>query len=155
MRVHRNPQSLALSQQIRFKKNLIRMRIEHEAMVDRVRQEMFGLVSGTTSARTLRKMGHPFSRNRATKRKKGGKFSSIRTLPVNRQSGGLRRSLFKRKKKLREGHVIDVGFSIHYAKYILSPDGTKNMRARGYWREVRRVWAKENLALRKKFKSMN
>lgn len=115
------------------------------------------LTSGKTTTAALRRMGHPFALRTRMKRKKGGRFASISSLPINKQSGRLRRS-FKRVPRYKgpKGQIEDIFFNPSVAGnslYVLSEGGTKRMRARGFWREMRKRYRKRALMNRREFRS--
>lgn len=109
------------------------------------------LTSGGVSTRRLRQMGHPFGRQRSQDRSTGvrGVVKGPRVLfgqekrrnrlrkgvlmplPINKQTGRLRRS-FWRTGPIGADRRVDMGFRAPYAKYVLSPEGTQKMVARGF-----------------------
>jgi|GEM_PF-3583681 len=105
--------------------------------------------SGGVSTRQLRSMGHPFGRQnpgdpstgvRGIVRKRPSTISRknrirkgvLLPLPINRQTGRLRGSFFQ-TVQTGPNRVVDMGFNVPYAKFVLSPTGTKRMVARGYY----------------------
>ena len=94
---------------------------------DIIEQEATVLTSGTISSATLAALGHPYSRARP---------GSLPRLPINKQSGDLQRSA--RFKPFGGAGYAGFSFSYaaEYAKYILSPTGTKRMVARPFFAEL-------------------
>lgn len=107
--------------------------------------------SGRVSTAQLRAMGHPFGRkvtggvrgvqNGATNRslsghakRKGNQIrrGKLRRLPINRQTGGLRRSFFQTVEQGPD-RTVEMGFRAPYAAYVLGPKGTRKMVARGFY----------------------
>lgn len=116
---------------------------EHEKFVSFMRQEHFALVSGNVSEATLRALDHPFARRhlggldagvRKARRKNLMGASNVRLLPINVQTGRLRRSLFMRRGDVAPPVVqtFEVGFAARHAKYVLAKRGTKRMIARQF-----------------------
>lgn len=115
---------------------------EHEKFVAVMRQEHFALVSGNVSEATLRALDHPFARRhlaglaagvKATRRKNLMGAANVRVLPINVQTGRLRRSLFKRKANAQNAlQTFEVGFAAPHAKYVLAKKGTRRMIARQF-----------------------
>lgn len=97
-------------------------------------------MSGTISTQTLRRLGHPFGRGRrraTAKVKRAGRTvgrvrGSVRgkapLLPINAQTGKLRRSL---RASVHGGeHRLTV--NTRYAKFVLGKGGTTKMVDRGF-----------------------
>lgn len=118
------------------------VQVEHEALVKAQVEDMQALLSGTVPTKQLVALGHPFAR-----RSGGRKRGRVPSLPINRQTGRLKRSL--RRKTLAESSRItyEVSFTAPYAKYVLSPSGTRKMVGRGYWREVTKLYKKRKAEL--------
>jgi hypothetical protein len=108
-------------------------------------QDVIELTGGTVTTETLRKLGHPFGRGvsygagnapRGASKAKLAKFGfkkNIPALPINQQTGKLRRS-FRKRKRGNAWEVVSGG--VEYAKFILSHDGTAIMVTRGLRQEV-------------------
>jgi hypothetical protein len=107
----------------------------HKVLVDGGEQDHFEFTQGQIKERTLRAMGHPFARegnaSRGNQNRKHGR-RSVAALPINEQTGALRRS-FHRHDLNDKDLVTRMGFEVPYAKFVLSPTGTKNMIARGFY----------------------
>ena len=116
---------------------------EHEQMIRDMESDAKELVSGKVSKSTLRRLGHPFGKTAG-----GRKRGKLPLLPINVQTGRLKRSLERRKISSHSSdRVYDIGFDAPYAKYVLAIGGTKRMVSRGYWREVKKRWKKRNFDL--------
>jgi hypothetical protein len=146
-----------------------------EGAEDDARQNLSG---GITSA-TLRTLGHPFARlggaaerydprnpARAQSRRGVGKdtaaqrsfrktVGSMPLLPINRQSGRLLDSLERQDTKAPGALASQrVGFDRARAGnslYVLSPEGTTRMVARGFWSAIKKNWRARNRAFRDVF----
>src|ERR1044072_4256940 len=145
MKVHTSAASLLRSQTDRFRKfNGTAIEL-HREMVDAGVKDHKELTSGGISRSTLRKLGHPFGRSSAgrargvsQKIKDRTKFrGSVPLLPINRQTGGLQRSL-RVTGPAGSGHAYSVAFTADYAAFVLSPTGTRPMVARGFYAEIRK-----------------
>jgi hypothetical protein len=128
----------------------------HDNLVRTMREHAVELTSGGVSTKTLQAMGHPFARRTQMRRKKSGKFGTIKNLPINRQRGKLQSAL-KTTRKIRtlDRQVYDLWFDGRIARgsmYVISPPGTKRMRSRGFWREMEKRRKKENLLSRRGFR---
>ena len=90
------------------------------------------LLTGSTKTKQLRKEGHPFAKSafRAGKNSKKKRVSRPQ-LPINEQTGRLRRGLFLQETLLIGMQSISIGSAAPYAKFILDPRGTKKMIGRG------------------------
>ena len=127
------------------------------------------LTSGDIKTRTLRRMGHPLARRgnvaasvstksgviqggkgvgrmrsatRSVRERNGIRGKGVPLLPINIQSGRLHAS-FRIKKGPPRGvriyfDLVSVG--VRYAKWILSPSGTRKMIGRGIITELVRRW---------------
>ena len=137
MATHRNPATFARAVQKRIESmgaNVIEAHREVVALTyDFARQR----VSGATKTKQLRKENHPFGYGFTTP--KGKRRRSRKPLPINVQSGRMRSSLKLGTKGLGPRYVYSINFkgAPEYVKYVLSDDGTKKMRPRGYWRSVK------------------
>ncbi len=145
-----DPKALLRHQTKRFAKVQAELVIEHEKMVQAMRSEAIGLTSGNVKTKTLRKLGHPFGK-RASGRKRG----RLPALPINAQTGKLRASWIKTKLLGAGGKIhYDLTNKAPYAKYVLSLGGTTKMIARGFWRELRKIWRKRNFDLLMKMRDL-
>jgi hypothetical protein len=107
----------------------------HKVLVDGGEEDHFEFTKGQTKTRTLRAMGHPYARegnaSRGNRNKSLG-HRSIPALPINEQTGDLRRS-FRRVDTNNRDLVTKMGFNVPYAKFVLSPTGTSKMVARDFY----------------------
>lgn len=101
-------------------------------------QDAGELTSGGVKAKTLAKLGHPFARGASTAKSTpaGRKRGSVPMLPINVQSGKLKRSFRSRDFKRNGFEVLSA--QVPYAKFILSESGTRKMVARGMKKEANR-----------------
>ncbi len=111
--------------------------VEHDALVQRMRQEAVKLTFGTVSLEEQKRLDHPYARRHGTPK--------LPRLPIHRHTGRLQRSLRVFKRILSGGLAIGVGsqtwtlqFTAPYSKFVLAPGGTKKMLARGFWTEMRK-----------------
>lgn len=134
-------------------------RVEHQKLAYDLAKEMRYLVSGTISAKELRRRGHPFGRGRGrvsmtlfsdaggapSKRKyrahKTRPVIPTPLLPINTQTGRLARSL----RIIPEGGIGLQSFRLQFtapeAAFVLARGGTRRMVARGYQTELKRRFA--------------
>jgi hypothetical protein len=147
-----DPMQLLAHQKDVFKQVQARAKAMHKQMVRDVADEVTAQVSGPLTKVDERLMGHPFARRRISKRGfertgprshgiKGHRMSSrsgagvaVPLLPINVTTGKLRGSLRMKAAPHSDpaGQVLQLGFTAEYAKYVLSPSGTKKMVARGF-----------------------
>jgi hypothetical protein len=116
--------------------------IEHEALVKEMRAEAERLTSGSVKTRTLRRIGHPFSRRRP--------MPGFPRLPINEQSGQLRRSIRLIPMTSSDGRR---GWRLQYTSphaIVLKRRGTKNMVARGFWTAMRRHYVAQAKKMEKR-----
>lgn len=98
-------------------------------------------LSGTVSAATLRRLGHPYARRSWGA---GGSFTgrvggSLPPLPIHSHSGRLKRSRRLTKRRVGKGDTAwSLIYTAEYAKHILSEEGTRTMRGRGFRAALRR-----------------
>ena len=138
-----DPVALYRSQKAYFDKFPKTVREMFRTIVAEGRNDAVQLTSGTVSSSTLRKMGHPFGRSSSGKLRGG-----IPTLPINVQSGKLRKSVnMKLLWRNVRGESYGLYFSVGYAKYILSKGGTKFMVARGFQGEMEKRWKARKKAM--------
>jgi hypothetical protein len=107
----------------------------HKVLVDGGQEDHFEFTKGQVKEKTLRAMGHPFARegnaSRGNQNRKLGR-RSIAALPINEQTGALRQS-FRRHDVGGKDLVTRMSFDTPYAKFVLSPTGTRKMIARGFY----------------------
>jgi hypothetical protein len=80
------------------------------------------------SFQSTNKQGNVVSQSQTQVKAKG----KVNPLPINKQTGELRRSFFKTKYGGKD-RVVWMGFRSPHAKYVLSPTGTKHMIYRGFY----------------------
>lgn len=105
---------------------------------------------GSVKTKTLVQMGHPFGRLRSGNRNTGGrgiqgntrrfagsgiagqvtKKGVLRPLPINRQSGKLH-ALIQLRGPSAPFHQYNLFTTAPYASFVLAPEGTRYMVARG------------------------
>lgn len=110
------------------------------------------LTTGAVSTKQLRQMGHPFGRKvsgdvstgvrgiqnggsiGSRQRKKGNMVRKgvLMPLPINKQTGKLRRS-FNKTPETGPDLTVDMGFKVPYSRFVLSPVGTRYMTTRGFY----------------------
>lgn len=138
MRTFTNPNDLRKHKQAQ----LAGMRINYYAEVQKIAQESvqdgINLSNGRITTKQLRAMGHPYGRgiSAAASTPGGLKRGSRRKaplLPINQQSGQLRRGWNMRTMGSGAKRVYVVGNKAKHARYILSPWGTKKMVGRTIW----------------------
>jgi hypothetical protein len=102
--------------------------------VQQARRDLHKEMSGSVKTDALRKMGHPYGRGgsagsagRGQRGNRRGR-SSLAPNPINWQSGTLRRSIYLTERTPGNWYL---GSSAPYAKYQLSPDGTKGKNGKG------------------------
>lgn len=144
--------SLLQSQQARFAKVAGDMDAAVRELAVAGREDLFENTAGRLGQKDLDRMGNPYGRGRSAKSNyvKTGDLSRrgasgrgkarLRAplLPINRQSGQLRRSV----RFVRRGagvYDVGIGSTVSYARYVLHPAGTVLMVGRGLlgWRKVR------------------
>lgn len=148
MATFRDPKALLRAQGARFARIQADLEIEHEALAKDMKSEAIGLTSGTVSTSTLERLGHPFGR-RASGRKRG----RLPTLPINKQSGKLRAGFRIYKISLQGITHRDVMNIVPYAKYVLAIGGSTRVVARGFYRELRKIWKNRNFELLKRMRA--
>jgi hypothetical protein len=123
----------------------------HMELVRGGEQDHAQLTSGRVPEAQLRAMGHPFGRTAGGARgvvKKSRKYGALSArakskgavirkgvlmpLPINRQTGMMRASYFKTAPSGKD-RIVNMGFNAPYARYVLSPTGTRYMTARGFY----------------------
>lgn len=97
------------------------------------REEMLHLTSGNTSTAQLRRMGHPYARNRFPS---GQTRVSLPLLPINRQTGDLQRSLFTFPFTTETSFGARLGFDSRHARFVLARGGTRYMLDRLFWQTL-------------------
>ena len=90
--------------------------------------------AGKIKSKQLRKEGFPFARANGGARGKtnAGRKRSRNPLPINEQTGELRRSFFKTSPS-GINQVSRMGFRAKHARFVLRPGGTKKMQDRGFY----------------------
>lgn len=159
MAVFHSASHLAASQSKRFHKVVRAWKVEHRTMAVGLGGWMQDQVSGGISTKELRRRGHPFGRRRGRNTLKligGSKGSQQRfrtttkskiatpLLPINYQTGKLRRSFRIIPEQGFGLQSYRLQFTAKHAKFVLRQGGTKKMVARGYWTAVRAEWKSRN-----------
>ncbi len=120
--------ALSAHQQARFARVKRSLTIAHgKTLADTVGQAADKLLSGTMSKRQLAKR-RPYSRARPD--------YGVPRLPIHQHTGRLKRS--KRLMPTNDGYRLQ--YTAPYSKFVLRPGGTKKMRARGFWTELRKQY---------------
>lgn len=144
--------------------DMARMRYNVKRMIesigDAAEKDMYELTSGRISTRQLTALGHPYARTgRSVKnsagRMRGASKVGIQTvskiigtvavprLPINRQSGRLRSSIYRRQVESDDVYKVTVGFNPTIAGsslYVVQRGGTRRMIDRRFWEEIERRW---------------
>lgn len=166
MAIYRDPYLWAASVDARLKKWHRRVKVLHREMAEDVSEHVDPLLSGGVKTKTLRALGYPYAKDfkrlaqpvefeiggvRATKfmnvsrrgisrarRKKVGFKGSAPLLPINEQTGRLKRG----KRLVRVGgysQAFDLKFvGVSYSPFILSKHGTRKMVGRKFREEMER-----------------
>lgn len=160
MGVYTSPIQLQRAQARKFARMELLQKNVHKELLSESQKDYAIGSGGGVSTKSLRAMGHPFAREgsaargivknrgkfqtagktyRTTFTKKGGQVGTknlaqvrrgiIQPLPINKQTGKLRSSF----KRYGTFETTFMGFFAPYAKYVLSPTGTKKMIARGFY----------------------
>ena len=147
MRTHHSVTALYDAQLKRFSTMKMTMLEGHRDISHKCFGRMSYYTRGNTSSKTLVRLGHPFGRgatpldrtptglmrgaNPAKAKKLTGR-ARIPLLPINRQTGKLRRGMYLRKTFYPGAlQAFALGSDVPYAKYILHPAGTRKMIGRG------------------------
>lgn len=152
MGIYTTPTQLRVAQRRRFDRVLGDMQAVHREMATGGFKDFLQATSGRISTKQLALMGHPFAVNtfisarsaRARWRagemvamglssaRKGqiSKRGMVRDLPINKQSGELRRGI-KLQGPSGPGSDFRLFSDAPHAKYVLRPRGTSTMRGRG------------------------
>lgn len=132
------------------------IKAEFKRVVLKTTDDAKQMLSGTVKTKQLRKMGHPYARALrmkadtakpriiATKAKVrkvlGIKSGTMSPLPINKQSGKLFASQYIKTWKTGRDINYRYGFNesqCRYAKWITAKQGTRKMRERGFWKQVK------------------
>lgn len=123
-------------------KQLQGIRIDFQREVEKIAiesvQDGINLTKGGISQRQLKAMGHPYGRGaNASQSTPGGLKrkgrSSAPLLPINQQTGKLRRGWRMVAKGTPGKRTYTVFNTAKHARFILSPWGTKKMVGRTIW----------------------
>jgi hypothetical protein len=138
MATHKSAASFGIALAKRFGNMQGSLRDIHDKIANEVVDDHMDLTSGTVTTKTLRQAGHPFGRGPSGAQRGGNKKGrrSFKRLPINRQTGQLRASKFKTGPSGPD-RTYRIGFEIPYARFVLSPTGTRKMVARGFYEEIR------------------
>lgn len=148
MATYRDAAVMARAKKARFAKKRRSLEAETEEIALGLKAEAIRLNSGTTTQRQLDEKGNPFGRGRGRKttvekfkgrRRRGRRAKGFAPLlPINEQTGRLKRSL--RLVRVRRGDTTSyrLFFTVRHAKWILAPGGTSRMVSRRFWEAMRR-----------------
>lgn len=123
MRVYTNPIVFAKEWEKRsdlYDKGLLEV---HKILIMETLKDMYGLLSGKISARTLRQMGHPFARTRTSRKLIKGKYGS-RNAHMSQTYGVKMRGVSRSYKRKYLG-LFDIG-SNHRKSMILNSIAPKS-----------------------------
>lgn len=140
-----DPRALVRHQKQRVEK--VRRSIESSSgdVADFSKKEAIKLTSGTKTTQELRRAGHPYAKRRKlearTGKGKGGAaatFATFPLLPVNAQTKRIQKGfrIFRRRQG-KDFIWITQNIEPH-SKFALRPGGTKFVRDRMFWAELRR-----------------
>ncbi|MGV3619120.1 MAG: hypothetical protein ACO1SV_27655 [Fimbriimonas sp.] len=134
-----------------------------EMLPEGAEDDAYALNSGTTSSAELARQKHPYARrfgavpkydpkNPAREQARRGGRGTATLLPINRQSGRLYKAIERQETRVPGALSAQrVGFDRTKAQeslFVLSPEGTTRMVARGYWTEIVKRWRLRNRAFR-------
>lgn len=147
MATFHDSKALSASQARRFAHVDRVIRAEHRRLVEQMLGHAVAQTSGPISSATLRALGHPFGRGRGRINAKGrmriGPKGVAPKLPINAQTGELRRSWRITRKPVATGQVFELAPTSPHA-IVLAPGGTKRMVARGFWTMMRTEFKRKN-----------
>lgn len=128
------PVDLARHKEMQLRKLWRGSEAEFDQIVRDSLQDGINLTGGSIRQKTLNKLGNPFGRGPRPNSFAGGGLkrgsrTKIPNLPINMQSGRLRRSWYVQ----RQGNTWKLGNRAPHAKFILSPWGTRKMVGREIW----------------------
>lgn len=153
MAKHTHPATLARAIEKRIRDGQMNIAAAHRMAANETFEDARKLVSGGTKTKQLRKENHPFGKGFTAPN--GRRRRTRKPLPINVQSNALRSAIkLETKSSGPGGYVYSINFrgGPHYAGYVLSPTGTVKMRARGYWREVRKLYRSRMLGVKLAFR---
>lgn len=146
MGTHRDDVSLIAAQRNRFARMERALRIEHAKLAGEMRDVAIDQTSGAISSAELARRGHPFGRGRGRINAKGrmrvGLKGIVPKLPINAQTGELRRSWRLMRRPSASGQVLQLQPTSPHA-IVLRPGGTRNMVARGFWTMMRAAYRRK------------
>ncbi len=159
----RNALALYDAQVEKFRKSAVAAEKAWEFLPEGGEDDARELTSGTISTAELRRRNHPFARlsgpvprydprRPARGQQRRGTRGQAPLRPINFQSGRLQRAIERRQTSVPGSLAAQyVGFRRSRAGgsiFVLSPEGTTRMVARGYWSDIRRRWRIRNRAFR-------
>lgn len=153
MAKHNRPASLARAIEKRIREAQLNIIEAHRLIVVETYGDSQELASGNIKTKQLRRENHPFGRGLTTPR--GKRRKARKSLPINVQSGRMRSALKLQTIKLGPRvwtYSINFRGAPGYANFVLSPDGTRKMRGRGYWREVEKRYKSRKLGVKLAFR---
>lgn len=143
---------------------IVHLKAIDQSLQDQVRKEAQDLakalkktaqknLTGHISTKALRRMGHPYARDRMDRRKQrplkslrlrsfvsSTRKGTLPVLPINYQSGRLYNSLRVDVKAISKGYSVRLYFIPTKSLVVLSTGGTKVMVARKFWDSINRVY---------------
>lgn len=147
MATYRNSHALAASQARRFARLERSIKIAHKDLADKMMAHAQDQTSGPISSKQLAAMGHPFGRGAGRITAKGKLRVTARgsapLLPINKQSGELKRSWRLFRRNTASGQMFQLQPTSPHA-IVLRPGGTKKMVARGFWTMMKTEFKKQN-----------
>jgi hypothetical protein len=151
-RVYSKPIDLFIAQKALFEGMDKDIKLRHKDIAQASRTDAMDITAGTTKTWQLREENHPYSRAISNAR---GSRGLRRGLPINEQSGALRRAIRFRK-------IVAVSNIPRYELYVkriksawvLNPSGTRKMIGRGFWKEIKKRWFARNKALKDFFRGI-
>lgn len=150
MGYYTTPAALAKRQRARFAQAGKDMRKVHDILATSGHRDFLSQTSGRIAEKTLAAMGHPFAKNsalagaqrgirsgtgkqfmRAGKKGQVRRNGVVNRLPINRQTGKLRRGIRLVGPARNRQRTYELASHVPYAKYVLSLTGTRYMVPRG------------------------
>ena len=142
-----------------------------QAVAELVRGQLSGdvdqLLSGKHPRQELKRLGYPYGREATLGNRRGPQRRALLyqrghkqpvdrgylpRLPINEQTGALKRAAEITAKRTETGYEIRLRFRQVKSLPVLNPRGLPNMVARGFWREINRrmLYRKQGIIKRTK-----
>lgn len=141
----------AMEKRVRDKKATVREALRSAAR--QLEDDLVELTSGTTKQSELNAKGNPFGRGFTNPR--GGRRGRVRPLPINRQTGRLQESIYRRKTTENGEEAWRVGFALTARdgqRFVLRQGGTTRMIDRGFQKEKDKRVKARRLGIRRAFR---